>query len=96
MAINKLNNYKNGRAREYRIANNLRLDGFEVFRTAGSHGCFDLIAFNFEEGILNLIQVKPTTMSENEKTRIKQSLSKFERSWNGKVSVISVAADLEK
>jgi Holliday junction resolvase len=94
--VNKLNNYKNGRAREYRIMNNLRLDGFEVFRTAGSHGCFDLIAFNFEEGILNLIQVKPISMSDAEKARIKQSLIRFERGWKGKISVISTAGDLER
>lgn len=37
-------NYVRGRSYEYKIAKKLRAEGWEVLRTAGSHGAFDLIA----------------------------------------------------
>lgn len=39
------NNYKKGRAFEYFIYHKLEDKGYLVFRTAGSHGVADLIAF---------------------------------------------------
>lgn len=37
-------NYLRGRRLEYRVMARLRGDGYEVFRTAGSHGKVDVIA----------------------------------------------------
>ena len=39
------NNYKKGRAFEYFIYHKLEDEGYLVFRTAGSHGVADIIAF---------------------------------------------------
>lgn len=39
-----MSNYRKGRAFEYEIAAILEREGYEVMRSAGSHGPFDLVA----------------------------------------------------
>lgn len=60
-------NYRRGRAYEYRVVKMLEATGFTATRTAGSHGCFDVMAFNGQQ--LRLIQVKcgDATMSPAER-----------------------------
>jgi Holliday junction resolvase len=50
------NRYIKGRAAEYQIIHRLMDEGWLVFRTAGSHGMFDIIALDSEN--IRLIQVK--------------------------------------
>ena len=49
-------NYANGRAAEYRTIKLLEAAGYTCARTAGSHGCADVIAWNTHGW--RLIQVK--------------------------------------
>lgn len=49
--------YRAGRAFEYKVANELREEGWKVIRAAGSHGPFDLVAWSPEVGV-RLIQCK--------------------------------------
>ena len=59
-------NYKKGRAKEYRIVNQLKKEGCEIaFRSAGSHSEIDVIGFNKEEGTIRCIQAKPKKFSKN-------------------------------
>jgi len=48
--------YRLGRRLEYRIKKLLEEHGYEVIRSAGSHGRWDLVAV--KDGIVRLIQVK--------------------------------------
>jgi len=49
-------NYHAGRAKEYRTMRCLEQSGYETYRTAGSHGTFDVIAR--AKGDVRFIQVK--------------------------------------
>jgi Holliday junction resolvase len=49
-------NYQKGTIFEYAIREHLRSEGYDVFRTAGSHGTVDLIAI--KPGQLLLVQAK--------------------------------------
>lgn len=49
-------NYNRGRAYEYRVVKMLEATGYTASRSAGSHGCYDVVAFNRLE--IRLIQVK--------------------------------------
>ena len=53
-------NYNNGRAFEYRVRDHFKAEGFEVFRTAGSHSPADLICIRGQpDGItIKIIQCK--------------------------------------
>ena len=48
--------YNRGRAAEYRAKRILEVAGYTVARTAGSHGCADLIAWNAQG--FRLCQIK--------------------------------------
>ena len=50
-------NYVSGRAFEYRRKEAWEAKGYQVIRSAGSHGPFDLIAFHWERPV-ELIQCK--------------------------------------
>lgn len=52
-----MTNYRRGRKREYACAAQLRIEGCSVIRSAGSHGPFDVVAFQ-PGGLIRLIQVK--------------------------------------
>lgn len=49
-------NYRRGRAYEYRVIRMLENTGFTAFRSAGSHGCADVIAVNRQQ--IRFVQVK--------------------------------------
>ena len=49
-------NYEKGRAAEYKAMHQLRADGYAVLRTAGSHGMYDVIAWNPDT--VRFIQIK--------------------------------------
>jgi len=51
-------NYIKGRAFEYAVRKSLQEEGYEVMRTAGSHGHFDLIAIKPSQSIIELVQCK--------------------------------------
>jgi len=55
-------NYVNGRAREYKVMRELEGLGYICFRTAGSHGICDVIAFLWQDGTelppIRMVQVK--------------------------------------
>ena len=51
--------YTRGRAKEYDVLRRLRLKHWEVARTAGSHGLFDVVAIKLGQPV-KLIQVKYT------------------------------------
>lgn len=88
-------NYLNGRAREYRLMNSLKEQGFKVFRMSGSHGEFDLIALNPITHVIHFIQVKPTSLSKQAKTRLQSKISWANAIWVGHVSVISKIKELK-
>ena len=48
--------YERGRGAEYRAINELKADGYEAVRTAGSHGKADVIAWN--DNLIRFIQCK--------------------------------------
>ena len=49
--------YVAGRAFEYKVAKQLKEEGWQVIRAAGSHGPYDLVAWSPEVGV-RLIQCK--------------------------------------
>lgn len=49
-------NYNTGRKYEYKTMNYLKSKGYRCIRSAGSHGVFDVTAFN--KYVIRLIEVK--------------------------------------
>ena len=83
-----MTNYTKGRAKEYRILDKLRLEGFEiVFRSAGSHSKIDCIGIH-RDGRIKLIQSKPKSMSDNKKKEIADDLSWLNRDFKVTVEVL--------
>jgi len=73
--VNKKNNYRNGRAKEYRILKNLKQDGFDiVFRSAGSHSPIDCIGIKMMEKKIKFFQSKPKSMSEKARKKLENEL----------------------
>lgn len=70
-------NYINGRAKEYRIMNSLKKQGYTpVLRSAGSHSPIDIIAIsatNDTEREIKFIQCKPKKTSKKQKNSIIQN-----------------------
>ena len=64
------NNYKRGRAKEYRIVNQLKTQHQIVQRTAGSHSPIDIIAIDTKGKRIRLIQSKLGEFSERNKKKI--------------------------
>lgn len=48
--------YERGRGAEYRVINELKANGYDAVRTAGSHGAADVVAWN--EDHVRFIQCK--------------------------------------
>ena len=66
----KIRIYEKGIRFERRCKKKLELEGYTVIRSAGSHGPFDLVAFNHHD--IRLIQVKGhTTLGSKELDYIK-------------------------
>jgi Holliday junction resolvase len=58
-------NYQKGRDKEYRIAAELKKQGFEIVqRTAGSHSPIDIIAIDKINKKILFVQSKPETISD--------------------------------
>jgi len=67
-----MNNYVKGRYYEYKVKEILERNGYIVFRSAGSHGFFDLIALHPITKTILFIQVKKDfKKDENIKRAIK-------------------------
>jgi Holliday junction resolvase len=67
-----MSNYTKGRRFEYKVMRLLEKVGYHVYRTAGSHGDFDVIAWHSNEPRIRFIQVKsgkPATKKEREHLR---------------------------
>ena len=59
-------NYKNGRAKEYRIIEKLKKAGYDiVFRSAGSHSSIDIVAIRKSDTSIVFVQSKPKKFSKN-------------------------------
>lgn len=63
--------YGKGRDQEYKIMKKLREQGYIAFRSAGSHGMFDVIGIHTGKKIIQMIQSKPTGFSKPEIQRLK-------------------------
>ena len=61
-------NYVRGRNKEYAIVKKYRDMGYDIVqRTAGSHSPIDVIAIHSIRRTIRLIQVKPNSMSKDNK-----------------------------
>jgi len=76
-------NYYKGRAREYRVLQALRSDGWYCTRSAASHSPVDIFAG--KDGLALMIQVKSgrSKLAEAEK----ESLIAWAKAFNGKAQV---------
>lgn len=63
-------NYIKGVRKERKYVNLARDKGYISFRSAGSHSPIDVIIIDKERKIIELIQCKPDSMSENKKNEI--------------------------
>jgi Holliday junction resolvase len=72
-----MTNYTRGRALEYRVKAHLEAKGYYVFRTAGSHSLFDLLAFRSD--VVRLIQVKSKKhrISKGEMVKMQEWMKKY-------------------
>ena len=82
-------NYVNGRSKEYREAAKLREQGFEVLRTAGSHGFADLIAIRRPPvGVIYFVQVKKGELSPKAKADLMAVLKTYEGTYRVSAGLI--------
>ena len=71
--VNK--NYQKGRAKEYRICNQLKEDGFIISqRSAGSHSPIDVFAIHKKKKKIVFVQAKPKSMSDKNKKKLADEL----------------------
>lgn len=87
-------NYKNGRAREYRMMNKLKADGWDiVFRSAGSHSPIDVIGIKKgHDGIypsIIFLQSKPKKFSKKKKMEIENDLDWLNNEFMGEFQLLS-------
>jgi hypothetical protein len=73
----KLNNYRNGRSKEYRIMDKFRKKDCVVLRSAGSHSIIDVVAIDPLNSKIYLIQSKVGDLSKPQKERILMEGSKL-------------------
>ena len=67
-------NYTRGRAKEYRLREKYRKNGYdEVLRTSGSHGFSDLIAINKKKKEIIFVQSKPKKFSKKQKEELERN-----------------------
>lgn len=82
-------NYRRGRAYEYKMIRQLvegGLDRRDCHRSAGSHGVFDIIAFDQESRTIYAIQNKSGKSREKEISKL--DLSKYGGEWSVMVRII--------
>ena len=75
-------NYLKERRKEYRVAKDLRMLGWDVLRTAGSHGFCDLIALKHEIKRIRFIQCKPDNFSKLKIARLNQKYKYLNNMWD--------------
>lgn len=63
-------NYISGRRKEYKVKKDYDMMGFDVLRTAGSHGFADLIAINRRDKKIVFIQCKPNNFSKSKSDKL--------------------------
>lgn len=82
-------NYVKGRRKEYKVVNQLRKKGFDIVqRTAGSHSPIDIIAIDTLTNEILFVQCKPTTLSENKKSKILKDNNKLTNQYKCEFIVI--------
>jgi Holliday junction resolvase len=74
--------YQKGRRAEYKVMHALRAGGWECFRTAGSHGRFDVIAYHKELKKIKFIQVKHYKVKKANKFILKGKFAVSEELWH--------------
>lgn len=79
-----MSNYTRGRAKEYKLKNFLIAKGYEVFRSAGSHGVADLVAIS-KNGHVYFIQLKTRKLPPRHEM---QMLEDFGRRLQDQCSVV--------
>jgi Holliday junction resolvase len=67
--------YRKGARYEYYVKRLLEEKGYLVFRTAGSHGPFDLIAFDVQNKVILLVQVKKSKYIPNKEKEALKTLA---------------------
>ena len=91
-----MTNYQNGAARERRVVNSLKEQGFDlVFRSAGSHSSIDIFALDVKTKQIWLIQCKPRTMSSSGKLKIEDYIRQFEGCYSVKTKCVSLVKELK-
>lgn len=70
-------NYVNGVKKERKLVNQARASGHLAFRSAGSHSPIDVFILDKEAKIIRLVQCKPSSMSDNKKDLLLDSLIKY-------------------
>ena len=63
-------NYRKGYRKERDLVNRAREVGRIAFRSAGSHSPIDVVSINHERKIIELLQSKPKSMSDNAKQKL--------------------------
>lgn len=77
-----MSSYVKGRYYEYRVKSLLEKCGYIVFRSAGSHGLFDLIAINPNTKIILFIQVKKNKVVDENIRKVKEIFKNFGKQAN--------------
>jgi len=72
-----MNNYIKGRYYEYKVKEILERSGYIVFRSAGSHGLFDLIALHPITKTILFIQVKKNFKKDENIKKSREILKDF-------------------
>ena len=68
----KNKHYVKGRKKEYKVVNEARDKGQLAYRTAGSHGPFDVIVIDSHSKVIHLVQCKPDSMTSTAKDKLYQ------------------------
>lgn len=78
-----MNNYARGRGKEYRVMAKLIKEGYEVFRSAGSHSFTDLVAIKtIPTNVIRFVQCKPREFSARAKEKLIQENKKYNGLFN--------------
>ena len=74
-------NYIKGVKKERMYVNQARAKGLISFRSAGSHSPVDVVIIDIPNNVINLIQCKPSSMSNNKKKIIKDKYNNLNSSF---------------
>lgn len=68
-------NYIRGRAFEYSVMHDLQSEGYTCYRTAGSHGAYDVIAFKPTEILLIQCKTKLTKRANEHLVKTQEDMT---------------------